>query len=89
MVILTILNEKCFASFSGAGWPLFFLFLTLTAFRFNEIIRHALSCIPIHALKIHQSDSERFSWGKTCGFEARAGKSRTGRLSGARNETLW
>lgn len=50
---------------------------------------HAPECITIHARKTHRSYSERFSGGKVCCFEAQAGKSRTGRFSGARNVTLW
>lgn len=46
---------------------------------------HAPECITIHARKTHRSYSERFSGGKVCCFEAQAGKSRTGRFSGAGN----
>lgn len=48
-----------------------------------------IGCITIHSLRNHQRHSEPFSGGKTCGFEVQAGKSRTARLRGARNETLW
>ena len=37
----------------------------------------------------YRSDPGRFSGIKTWDFEAQAGKSRTARLSGARNEALW
>ena len=37
----------------------------------------------------YRSDPGRFSGIKTWDFEAQAGKSRTARLSGARNGTLW
>ena len=49
----------------------------------------SLACITIHPCKIHQRDSEAFSGGKTCGFASQAANPCSGRLNGARNETLW
>lgn len=47
---------------------------------------------PVHNDSRPQKSSAPF-WvvfrGKACGFEAQAEKSRTARLSGARNEVLW
>jgi len=48
-----------------------------------------LECIAIHAPRNHQGRSEPFSGGKTYDFIGQAGKSRTGRFSGARYGTLW
>ena len=48
-----------------------------------------IGCITIHSLRNHLRHSERFLGGKRYCFEVQAGKSRTGRLSGARNGTLW
>jgi len=47
------------------------------------------ACIAIHALRNHLRHSGRFSGGKVWDFIAQAGKSRTGRFSGARYATLW
>ncbi|HDS3409380.1 TPA: hypothetical protein JD369_004878 [Citrobacter freundii] len=55
----------------------------------DETEHHAVVCITIHARKTHQRDSGAFSEEKMCGFVASAGKSRTARLSGARNASLW
>lgn len=55
----------------------------------SETGHQAAGCITIHGLRNHQRDSERFSGVKTWDFMAQAGKSRTARLRGARNETLW
>jgi len=43
-----------------------------------------LECIAIHTLKSHLRHSGRFSGAKVWDFMAQAGKSRTGRFSGAR-----
>ena len=56
---------------------------------FTEIGGGSVRCITIHARKTHQRHSEAFFGVKVCGFVAQAGKSRTGRFSGARNEALW
>lgn len=56
---------------------------------FTEIGGESVACITIHTRKTHQRDSGAFSEEKMCGFVAQAGKSRTGPLSGARNDALW
>jgi len=77
------------------SWPLlpqFFLNLSVLphSVTFNaQTAGCRFGCITIHDLKNHQRDPGAFSGGKRCSFEAQAGKSRTGRLSGARNATLW
>jgi len=48
-----------------------------------------LECIAIHTLKSHLRHSGQFSGAKVWDFMAQAGKSRTGRFSGARYVTLW
>jgi len=42
------------------------------------------ACIAIHALRNHECHSEPFSWGKTYDLIGQAGKTHTGRFSGAR-----
>jgi len=44
----------------------------------------SVECITIQALRNHLRHSGRFSGGKVWDFMAQAGKSRTGRFSGAR-----
>jgi len=55
----------------------------------GETAWYSLRCIVIHPRKTHQSDSGRFSGGKTCSFVAEGAETLWGRFRGARNAVLW
>jgi len=53
------------------------------------IMHQSVACIIIQRLRNHECHSEPFSWGKTYDLIGQAGKTHTGRFSGARYVTLW